>query len=45
MPEYADSSVSGDSLLYTFDVNGEGTLVESGERAMEQVFTLTEVLI
>lgn len=32
MPEYADSSLSGDSLLYTFDVNGEWTLGESGER-------------
>lgn len=32
MPEYTDSSLSGDSLLYTFDVNGEWTLVESGER-------------
>lgn len=32
MPEYTDSSLpeSGDSLLYTFDVNEEWTLVESG---------------
>ena len=33
MPEYTDSSLpeSGDSLLYTFDVNEEWTLVESGK--------------
>lgn len=32
MPEYTDSSLpeSGDSLLYTFDVNEEWTLAESG---------------
>lgn len=45
MPEYTDSSLpeSGDSLLYTFDVNDEWTLVESSNGTVVYAYGSAEM--
>ena len=47
MPEYTDSSLpkSGDSFLYTFDINEEWTLVESGNGTVVYAYGSTEMTV